>query len=275
MFASFEICLPNLTKLVFEGITSCTLLPALGQLPKLRELAIEGASEVEKIGPEFFGSYDNATKIAFPKLQQLLIVDFPKLKEWSFGAQVEQNARLPCLQKLAIGRCQLLKQLPEDLKYSPIKFLKIFETRSLKSVDNLPAEIEEIELRQCGNLEKVFCPPTLKELSVLQCKDLAYVEKLDSLKKLSFFNIYSEGGLSEWLLKLLRQRRLQNDSNDDFQLQLTCTKEVFPECLEGGSYWDLIQHIPQVSCWGFDYIYYLQYSKQPYVYETNFYDILI
>ncbi|PKU73713.1 putative disease resistance protein RGA4 [Dendrobium catenatum] len=272
MFTSFEIFLPNLTKLVFVGITSCTLLPALGQLPKLRELVIKGASKVEKIGPEFFVSYDKATKIAFPNLEQLVIVDFPNLKEWSFGAQVEQNARLPCLQKLTIGQCELLKQLPEDLKYSPIKFLKIFETRSLKSVGNLPAQIEELELRQCGNLEKIFCPPTLKALFVLECNALAYVEKLDSLKKLGFTNIYSDGGLPEWLLKLLRQRRLQNDSNDSFELWLTCTKEVFPECLKGGSYWDLIQHIPQVSCWGFDYAYYLRYSKQPYVYETNFYD---
>ncbi|KAH0469395.1 hypothetical protein IEQ34_000953 [Dendrobium chrysotoxum] len=269
--SSIEICVPNLTELIFVGITSCTQLPSLAQLPELRQLYIECATKVKKIGPEFFGSDVNSTRIAFPKLEHLQISDFPELEEWSFGTEVEQNTSprlklLPCLQELNIHDCPLLKQLPKGLEYSPMKRLSIFDASSLKSVDNLPAEIEELTLYGCDNLEKVCCPPTLKTLFVQECKALAYVEKLDSLQKLSFTDL-SMDSLPEWLLKLLRQRGLQNDSNDDFLLYLRCSKEVLQGCLKGGIYWDLIQHIPHVSVYGGRY--HLRYSKQPYVYETN------
>ncbi|KAH0469692.1 hypothetical protein IEQ34_001250 [Dendrobium chrysotoxum] len=270
--SSFEIYVPNLTKLIFRDIKSCTQLPSLGQLPELKELDIKGATKMKKIGPEFFGSDVNSTRIAFPKLERLRISKFPKLEEWSFGTEVEQNTSprlklLPCLQKLKIDDCLLLTQLPEGLKYSPIKFLEILYASSLKSVDNLPAEIEELTLLQCYNLEKICCPPTLKTLSLTYCGPLTYVEKLDSLQKLSFTDLNMDS-LPEWLLKLLRQRGLQNDSNDDFHLNLTwCSTEVFEGCLKGGIYWDLIQHIPYVSV--YDGSHYVRYSKQPYVYETN------
>ncbi|KAL0927580.1 hypothetical protein M5K25_001764 [Dendrobium thyrsiflorum] len=121
-------------------------------------------------------------------------------------------------------KCTLLKQLPEGLKYSPMKFLEIFGARRLKSVDNLPAEIEELRLSYCEKLEEVFCASTLKTLEVQVCKALSCVKKLDSLQKLSF-NDFEEESLPEWLLNFLRQRRLQNDSNDDFLLDLYCSHE--------------------------------------------------
>ncbi|KAI0528745.1 hypothetical protein KFK09_001287 [Dendrobium nobile] len=91
------------------------------------------------------------------------------------------------------------------------------------------------------------------------------MEKLDLLQMLTFRSIRN-GSLPKWLLKLLRQRGLQNDSNDDFHLYLRYKMEVFRECLKGGSYWDLIlQHGPQVSSRNNNFVYYLRYSKQPYV----------
>ncbi|KAH0469964.1 hypothetical protein IEQ34_001522 [Dendrobium chrysotoxum] len=272
--SSFKICLPNLTKLTFWNIKSCTQLPPLGQLSELRELDIVHVIKVKKIGTEFFGSDVNSTRTAFPKLKWLLISDFPKLEEWSFGIEVEQNTSsrlklLPCLQKLTLMYCPLLKQLPEGLKCSPIRFLAIDFASSLKSVDNLPVEIEFLNLVDCKNLEKVCCPPTLKTLFVKDCEALAYVEKLDSLQRLCFTNI-SKDSLPEWLLELLRQRgELQNDSNYEFQLQLSCREKVLRECLKGGIYWNLIRHIPHAYVEWFGG-YYLRYSKQPYVYNTNF-----
>ncbi|KAI0528750.1 hypothetical protein KFK09_001292 [Dendrobium nobile] len=249
--SSFKIYVPNLTKLIFREIKSCTQLLSLGQLPELKELSIEDATKIKKIGPEFLGSDVNSTRIAFPKLEQLQILNFLELEEWSFGIEVEQNTSprlklLPCLQKLIIRNCPLLKQLPEGLKYSSMKFLEIVGARRLKSVDNLSAEIEELRLSYCNKLKVVCCAPTVKTLEVQECKDLSCVKKLDSLQKLSF-NDFEEESLPEWLLKFLQQWGLQNDSNDDFLLDLYCSDEVIQKCIKGGSYWDLIQHIPRVK----------------------------
>ncbi|PKU83682.1 Putative disease resistance protein RGA4 [Dendrobium catenatum] len=222
--SSFELCVPNLTKLVFHNIESCTQLPSLGQLPELRELVIDGAKKVKKLGPEIFGIDVNSTRIAFPKLERLEISSCRELEEWSFGAQVEKNASprlklLPCLRELEIFFCPSLKQLSKGLKYSNMKILKISSAYSLKLVDNLPAEVEELRLIDCKNLEKVYCAPTLKMLEVQECGALACMEKLDSLQKLYFSDTF-KANLPEWILKTLQQRALQNDYNDDFQLEL-------------------------------------------------------
>ncbi|KAL0927245.1 hypothetical protein M5K25_001409 [Dendrobium thyrsiflorum] len=263
--SSFEIYVPNLTKLIFRDIKSCTQLPSLGQLAKLKELSIINATKIKKIGPEFLSSDVNSTRIAFPKLERLQILNFPELEEWSFGIEVEQNISprlklLPYLQKLTIQNCPLLKQLPEGLKYSPITDLCIHEARKLKSLDNLPPEIENLELFLCENLEKVCCAPALKVFRALNCGALSCVEKLDSLQTL-FFTDFADS-FPEWLLKLLRQQGLQD------YLELKCGLKVFQECLKGGSYWDLIQHISKVNITVYKYGY-LRYSKQPYNYQTN------
>ncbi|PKU82951.1 putative disease resistance protein RGA3 [Dendrobium catenatum] len=270
----FEICVPNLTKLVLNGINSCTQLPSLGQLPELKDLRMYYVTKVKKIGPEFFGGDINLTGFAFPYLEKLQISHFPELEEWSFGLQVEQNANpklkvLPCLKKLTISYCPLLKRLPKGLKYSKVKFLEIDGARSLKLDDNLPAEIEELSLSDCKNLEKICCAPKLKKLYVNETyveewEALSCVEKLDSLQELSFTNFAIES-LPEWLLKLLQQWGLQNDSNDEFHLHLRCNKKVVQGCLKGGIYWDLIQHIPQVYVYGDEH--HFRYRKQPYVYK--------
>ncbi|KAI0528744.1 hypothetical protein KFK09_001286 [Dendrobium nobile] len=120
---TFEIYFQNLTKLVFADIKACNQLPSLGQLPELRKLDIDGATKVKKIGPEFFGSGVNSTRIAFPKLERLHISSFSELEEWSFVTQVEQTTSsrlkfLPCLHTLEINICPLLKQLPKGLENS-------------------------------------------------------------------------------------------------------------------------------------------------------------
>ncbi|KAL0907693.1 hypothetical protein M5K25_022123 [Dendrobium thyrsiflorum] len=247
-----EICVPILTKLVLNGINSCTQLPQLGLLSELRDLRMYYVTKVKKIGPEFFGTDINLTRFPFPKLEKLQISNFPELKEWSFGAQVEQNVSprlklLPCLRKLTISYCPLLKQLPKGLKYSTVKFLEISGSRSLKLDDNLPPEIEKLSLINCENLDKICCSPMLKTLYVDEryvekWEALSCVEKLDSLQELSFTN-FAIKSLPEWLLKLLQQRGLQNDSNDDFRLDLRCSNEIVQGCLKGGCNSNMVDHV--------------------------------
>ncbi|KAH0469803.1 hypothetical protein IEQ34_001361 [Dendrobium chrysotoxum] len=68
---------------------------------------------------------------------------------------------------------------------------------------------------------------------------------MEKLQELYFHDIHKES-LPECLLLFLRQRGLQNDTNDDFQLSILCNEMVLRECLKEGSYWDLIQHIPRI-----------------------------
>ncbi|KAL0927255.1 hypothetical protein M5K25_001418 [Dendrobium thyrsiflorum] len=277
-FSSFETFVPFLTRLEFGDIPSITVLPPLGQLPELKLLTIRNASELKKIGPEFLGVGVNlSTMIAFPKLELLNIHDMPMLEEWSFGAQVEDNASpmvklLPCLRELSISDCPLLKQLPKDLNHSAMKSLCIEKANSLKSVDDLPTETEELQLVDNQNLEKIYCLPTLKRLLVINCEALSCVENLDSLQELILFD-YNKESLPQWLLILLQQRGLQNHSNEDFLLHLQCSEKALRQCIEGGSHWELIQHIPRVIAYEDDPFGigtgYLRYSKQPYVYDTN------
>nr|QDX18311.1 putative disease resistance protein RGA4 isoform X3 [Cymbidium sinense] len=276
--STFESCVPFLTRLEFVDITSCTQLPPLGQLPELRLLTIRNSSEVRKIGPEFLGGgVNSATRIAFPKLELLIIQDMPKLEEWSFGSQVEQNASprlklLPCLLELSISDCPLLEQLPSGLKHSAMKSLFIESVNSLKSVDDIPTETEVLQVIYNESLEKICCLPALKRLVVMYCAALSCVEELDSLQELTFFD-YNKESLPEWLLTLLQQRVQHTDTNVDFLLQMQCSEKALRGCVEGGAHWELIQQIPRVIAYE-DIPFgtgtgYLRYSKQPYVYDTN------
>ncbi|KAI0528758.1 hypothetical protein KFK09_001300 [Dendrobium nobile] len=277
-FSSFEKYVTFLTRLELADVTSITVLPPLGQLPELKLLTIRNASELKKIGPEFLGvGVNSSTKIAFPKLELLNIHDMPVLEEWSFGAQVELNASpmlklLPCLRELNISDCPLLQQLPKDLNHSAMKSLCIEKANSLKSVDDLPTKTEVLQLVDNQNLEKIYCLPALKRLLVINCEALFCVENLDSLQELILFD-YNKESLPQWLLILLQQCGLQNHSNEDFLLHLQCSEKALRQCVEGGSHWELIRHIPRVIAYEDDPFGagtgYLRYSKQPYVYDTN------
>jgi hypothetical protein len=55
---------------------SCKFLPALGQLPHLRELLIMHMEDVERIGSEFYGQQ---CRNSFPALEKLEFQDMPKM----------------------------------------------------------------------------------------------------------------------------------------------------------------------------------------------------
>nr|QDX18309.1 putative disease resistance protein RGA4 isoform X1 [Cymbidium sinense] len=271
--SSFETRVPYLTRLELAVITSCTQLPPLGQLPDLKEVTIKSARRVKKIGPEFLGGgVGPTTRIAFPKLERLRIDDMPALEEWSFGAQVEQNASprlklLPCLQKLDIIGCPLLEQLPEGLKHSAMKSLSIELAESLKSLDDLPPGTEELEVEYNHNLEKICRLPALKYLAVKFCESLSCVETPDALQCL-VLHFHKRKSLPQWLLRLLQQRGLQSGADDEFMLDLFCPLRAIQECLEGESHWDIIKLIPEVTAYALGGGY-LRYIKDPYVYDTN------
>ncbi|KAL5786900.1 hypothetical protein ACOSP7_003849 [Xanthoceras sorbifolium] len=123
----------NLLLLKMNDCGNCTSLPSLGQLPSLKKLDIQGMSGIKMVGLEFFGngcfpsleilnfkemgeweewiSHGIGQEIkAFPHLQQLSIVDCPKL-------QGRLPVHLPSLKRLVIKRCW---ELPVSVASLPV-----------------------------------------------------------------------------------------------------------------------------------------------------------
>ncbi|KAF3443834.1 hypothetical protein FNV43_RR13524 [Rhamnella rubrinervis] len=141
--------LDNLTRLKFWGCQFFETFPPLGRLPSLEEVDITHNSELRKIGGESMGitaitsstttttssriSSDdddvNVTRgggvhqfISFPKLKQLQLSIMSRWEEWE---GCETTTIMPCLQVLDISRCNSLKSLPQFLKETPLKHLRI------------------------------------------------------------------------------------------------------------------------------------------------------
>ncbi|MBA0866577.1 hypothetical protein Goshw_022414, partial [Gossypium schwendimanii] len=95
----------NLTVLELINCKTVETLPMLGQLPFLKCLNIQGMDNVVKIDNEFSGG----AMRPFPSLNELALQDFPELRTWEGMGSTEA---FPCLKKLSIMKCPLLKTMP-------------------------------------------------------------------------------------------------------------------------------------------------------------------
>ncbi|MQM19547.1 hypothetical protein Taro_052552, partial [Colocasia esculenta] len=147
---------PRLVQLVLEGCANCSCLPALGQLPTLKQLTIAGASSVERIGPEFrFSNGGEGRRGAFPSLEEMRVQHMTKWSKW-VGVQ---NGDFPRLAWLEIEDCPALRG---DLPFSStcslpmLKVLKIRDCPSLLGVflQNLP-NLGTAEFKQCEHLSDI------------------------------------------------------------------------------------------------------------------------
>jgi len=90
---------------------NCESLPALGQLPLLKDLFIEGFTEVRSIGHEFYGIVTASHK-PFQSLETLQFWDMMEWKEWN----ILEGLEFPYLIELYIIRCpKLERSLPKQL----------------------------------------------------------------------------------------------------------------------------------------------------------------
>ena len=135
---------PSFSKMVCLELTNCkncTSLPALGGLPFLRDLVIEGMNQVKSIGDGFYGDTANP----FQSLESLRFENMAEWNNWLIPklGHEETKTLFPCLRELKIITCPKLINLPYELP-SLVDFL-VGECQELEmSIPRLPLLTELI-----------------------------------------------------------------------------------------------------------------------------------
>ncbi|CAO2174010.1 unnamed protein product [Urochloa humidicola] len=212
------VFLPNLVRVKLTGLSQCTSLPPLGQLPKVVSLELERMPMLSKIDIGFCSS----SAKTFPLLERLSIRYMESLEEWSAQCStsnkddVDENM-FPNLEVLTISGCHKLRVTPCPLRvrtwqitHSDGVLLQQGEGSAKKdpstssaSVGCLRVESWRAPLHQWKLLHHL---PSLNELIIADyCNDLScspeFVGRahLRSLQKLSLINCPMMTSLPRWL----------------------------------------------------------------------------
>ncbi|KAL6269912.1 hypothetical protein ACE6H2_026823 [Prunus campanulata] len=186
--------LPNLVAADFTNCRSCEHLPALGNLPLLKTLSLQGIHGMKSIGTKFYGE---VTDIWFPSLEELSISDFANLEEWS-SANVG-NA-FPRLKKLTVKSCPKLAHipLPQSLQHLELRncnptmvHIADLSLLSVLILDKIPdlvylpeglvasASLSSLKILSCPKLHSM--PLEMQNLSSLKSLTIRWCEELSSL----------------------------------------------------------------------------------------------
>ncbi|XP_028788967.1 putative disease resistance RPP13-like protein 1 [Neltuma alba] len=139
----------NMVSLQLKGCKYCCKLPALGQLPSLKELRISRFDGLVSIGPEFFGNPAGA--ISFPALEILRFEHMSAWENWSPEANTGCKA-LSQLRELHIESCaKLTGDLPSNLP--SLKLLIIRDCHQLLCSLPTAPDLRVLNIQSCGNLE--------------------------------------------------------------------------------------------------------------------------
>ncbi|XP_059638994.1 putative disease resistance RPP13-like protein 1 [Cornus florida] len=102
---------PSFSKMVNLSLVNCPkckILPPFGQLPNLKELCIQGMTELQNLGVEFCGDCFPP----FPSLKSLRFESMPAWDEWDCCIDVEEAGRqFPCQRELKINGCPKLNRI--------------------------------------------------------------------------------------------------------------------------------------------------------------------
>ncbi|XP_057781719.1 disease resistance-like protein DSC2 [Salvia miltiorrhiza] len=178
----------------------CEEIPMLGQLPNLKSLVLLELSNLKCINSSFYGMVNKDTRIVFPALEKLELIDMPKLTKWveievSGGSEVKL---FPRLQHLEIKRCSQLMSVPGLGQLPNLKSLELSELSNLECINSsfygmvnndtrivfpsleklelhrMPKLAEWAEIEVSGGSEvKLF--PRLQHLKISRCEQLMSV----------------------------------------------------------------------------------------------------
>ncbi|XP_020082365.1 putative disease resistance protein RGA3 [Ananas comosus] len=271
--SSLGTYLPYLTYVTFKGLTLCSQLPPLGQLPHLWYLGIENAVAIVTIGPELLGNgvgdgVHAAT--AFPKLERLFLIGMPNWEEWTLvGSEIGNSSSLrvmPRLEKLYVIDCPKLRALPKGLQQLRALWrLKVERAHSLSIIEDF-LFITRLRILKNDGMERISNLPALRKLTIWDTSALKCVDNLVALQHLRLQD-YSMESLPEWLLRLAQQSTHLHDNN--LQLVMHCNAALIQRCLKGGPDWPIIECFSRVSAYTEDRSAYLEYTKQSGCYRTN------
>ncbi|RDX75101.1 putative disease resistance RPP13-like protein 1, partial [Mucuna pruriens] len=154
----FDKSLSNMVSLKLDFCIYCLCLPPLGLLPFLKHLTITGLDGIVSIGTDFYGSSSSS----FTSLETLYLSDMKEWKEWDCTTV---KGAFPRLQQLFIVQCPKLKgHLPKQLLR--LKKLVIRHCKQLVAFVPRALEFCELDIRYCGKLQFDYHPATLKMLAI-------------------------------------------------------------------------------------------------------------
>ncbi|RLM93432.1 Leucine Rich Repeat family protein, expressed [Panicum miliaceum] len=234
------ICLPYLVKVTLAGLSQCSSLPPLGQLPKLESLELKSMSRITKIDRGFCGS----SVKAFARLERLSLSDMESLEEWTMEylissvGVVDKFILFPNLEVLIIHECPKLRVIPWPLRvkrtWQIIDSDGVLLQRGESSPDTdrstsaalvgcLRVESCEVPMHQWKLLHHLH---SINELIITKCVDWSSSSEiiidgrshLGSLKKLSMLDCSLMSSLPPWLgdltslqtLEIMNCQRLNN-----------------------------------------------------------------
>uniref|UniRef100_M1CM52 Disease resistance protein R3a n=1 Tax=Solanum tuberosum TaxID=4113 RepID=M1CM52_SOLTU len=193
----------KLEELSLSNCKDCDSLPALGQLPSLKFLAIRGMHRITEVTKEFYGS--SSSRKPFNSLEKLKFADMPELEKWFtvVGSNAEvltsQLQGMKQIVKLVITDCKSLTSLPISILPSTLKRIHIYHCKKLKleapvsemisdmflkilhpygcdSIDDISPELVprtlSLTVSSCCNLTRLLIPTGTANLNINDCKNL-------------------------------------------------------------------------------------------------------
>ncbi|KAA3464550.1 disease resistance protein RGA2-like [Gossypium australe] len=175
--------LNNLMELNLFDCHNCDSLPPLGQLQNLQFLNLSDLWKVKGMGNEFYCNQgiDDMDKVmkVFPALKKFTLSGMERLEEWTaMAAPATKTIMFPCLKKLKISDCPLLKSVPLTGQYSSLESLRISNCRTLSKIgDELSTStcLKELHLTHL-NISSI---PDLKGFSSLQNLSIGRCHELE------------------------------------------------------------------------------------------------
>ncbi|XVF22902.1 hypothetical protein REPUB_Repub12eG0210700 [Reevesia pubescens] len=161
----------NMVDINLSNCRNIMSLPALGRLPSLKKLSIEGMNGVKELGLEFFGDSSPFFQ-PFPVLEVLQFQNMLKWKYWYHPNKANKDGgELPSLRELMIHNCpELYEKLP---RYLPnlVKLIIKGCPNVAYSVMSLPSLLE-LHIEDCNKMVS-RCMVDLTSLTTLRIRSLS------------------------------------------------------------------------------------------------------